>query len=218
MVRKNKYTHTRQYLIEKKQEAEKLLVEAEHRLLAPLSIHDAVKVEEILKDAFIRFSNDVTAEGKRFLERNHDSKRAKRLLGLADELLKKPYADALKNMNYELLANGQLTSRQLLFLMAEFRDIDTAKIVDSKQRSLEGLKVGQEKAAKNKKERAEEYHELWRKWADETLKANPTWNQDRIAKHVLETATKEGHKMANGNPYKVGTIKKKITGHRKALI
>ena len=128
MVRKNKYTHTRQYWIDKKQEAEKLLVEVEHRLLAPLSIHDAVKVEEILKDAYIRFSNDVTVEGKRVLERNQDSKRAKRLLGLADELLKKPYGDALKNINYELLANGQLTSRQLLFLMAEFKGIDTSSM------------------------------------------------------------------------------------------
>ena len=160
---------------------------------------------EISKNLRIEYKEDFSRSDK-------DFDRAMRLLELANESDEIEVTEGTAMLENELQANGALTSRQLFFLIA------ISKVPDFIPRMQKGLKLARVTAAKNKTERAEEYHELWRKWADETLKANPTWNQDRIAKHVLETATKEGHKMANGNPYKVGTIKKKITGHRKALI
>lgn len=156
-------------------------------------------------------SNNLRIEYKEDFNRSDkDFDRAMRLLELANESDEIEVTEGTAMLENELQANGALTSRQLFFLIA------ISKVPDFIPRMQKGLKLARVTAAKNKTERANNYHILWRKWAGETLKVNPTWNQDRIAGFVLETATAQGHKMANGNPYKVGTVFKVITGNRKA--
>ncbi len=54
-----------------------------------------------------------------------DSERAKRLLLTSDELLKLTMPSALAIVESELAKNGQLTPRQLVFLILESKGIDT---------------------------------------------------------------------------------------------
>ena len=74
-----------------------------------------------------------------------------------------------------------------------------------------GLAKGNLAATKIKSENAMKYHILWRQWAIETFTRND-WNYSRVADHVLRTATLAGHKMVNGKPYQVSTIRKRIEG------
>ena len=74
-----------------------------------------------------------------------------------------------------------------------------------------GLAKGNPAASKIKSENAMQYHVLWRQWAIDSFTCND-WDYSRVADHVLKTATRVGHKMANGKPYQVSTILKRIKG------
>ena len=82
----------------------------------------------------------------------------------------------------------------------------------------EGLQKGNPAAAKSKREKSKEYQMLWRKFAIETYIANPLWNLDKIAEHILEISLNCGHRMANGKPYSASYIKSKIYGIEKEAI
>ena len=74
-----------------------------------------------------------------------------------------------------------------------------------------GLAKGNLAASKIKSENAMQYHVLWRQWAIDSFTCND-WDYSRVADHVLRTATRVGHKMANGKPYQVSTIRTHIKG------
>jgi len=100
--------------------------------------------------------------------------------------------------------------------LAFLTDSDLAKQVTKGVKQYQNLAKGNLAASKNKTERANKYHDLWKKWARETWNKNPHWEVTRVADHVLKTANDKSHKMANGNAYKVGTIIKVITGVKKS--
>jgi len=89
--------------------------------------------------------------------------------------------------------------------------------IETAERQKHNLAKGPLVAAKNKAERADKYHNLWREWARDTWKSHPYWEVTRVAKHVHGIATKGGHEMANGNAYAVGTIIREITGIKQSL-
>lgn len=91
------------------------------------------------------------------------------------------------------------------------------KNIKSGESTRKNLAKGNPIASKNKSEKANLYHEDWKKWAKETWIANPFWNTDEVAKHVFNYASKYGHKMANGNPYSISTIKQNIKGVKQSL-
>lgn len=186
-------------------------IELKESLYKKLSVAQAFGAFADVNKSFFELNKHFwTSHSKQQAKLGKDFYRARRLLAFADEFDEIDITEGLTTLENELQTDGALTSRQLFFLIAQ------SKIPDFIPRMQKGLKLARVTAAKNKKERAEKYHADWRKWAGETLKANPTWNQDKIAKFVLETATAQGHKMANGNLYKFGTVFKVITGNRKA--
>jgi len=89
--------------------------------------------------------------------------------------------------------------------------------IETAERQKHNLAKGPLVAAKNKAERADKYHNLWREWARDTWKSHPYWEVTRVAEHVHGIATKGGHEMANGNAYTVGTIIREITGIKQSL-
>lgn len=76
------------------------------------------------------------------------------------------------------------------------------------------LEKGNPAAALSKGKKASVQKKQQREWAIETFMANPYWDYDKTAEHVYKIATKQGHKMVNGNPYELSTIKRAIQGAR----
>jgi hypothetical protein len=101
--------------------------------------------------------------------------------------------------------------------LAFLTDSDLAKQITMGVKQYQNLAKGNLAASKNKTERANKYHDLWKKCAKETWEAHPNWEVTRVADHVLKIANDKNHKMANGNAYKVGTIIKVITGVKQSL-
>lgn len=85
------------------------------------------------------------------------------------------------------------------------------------EKYTENLGLGPAVAAKNKKERTDEYHGLWRKWAEEHIKQHPYSKSGDTAYVVKLKADAKGHTLVNGNLYKVGHIEKVITGTKSAI-
>ncbi len=101
--------------------------------------------------------------------------------------------------------------------LAFLTDANLAKQITMGVKQFQNLAKGNPAASKNKTERANKYHDLWKKWARETWNKNPHWEVTRVADHVLKIANDKNHKMANGNAYQVGTIIKVITGVKQSL-
>lgn len=89
--------------------------------------------------------------------------------------------------------------------------------IQAGERQKQNLAMGNPAASKNKSERASKYHEDWKLWARQTWSQHPYWEVGKVAEHVLQIATQQRHKMANGKPYKVGSILKIITGVKQSL-
>lgn len=106
-------------------------------------------------------------------------------------------------------------------LELEFQRLDilwrTKPLREAEEAKQRALSKGREKASKNKAEKASEYHAKWREWAGETINKNPLWDLEQLAEYVLSVATRQGHKMANGNKYQQSTIKSVIKGVRKLM-
>jgi len=101
--------------------------------------------------------------------------------------------------------------------LAFLTDSNLAKQVTTGVKQVQNLAKGNPAASKNKTERGNKYHDLWKEWARETRDKNPYWEVNKVADHVLKIANDKNHKMANGNAYKVGTIIKVITGVKQSL-
>jgi hypothetical protein len=81
-----------------------------------------------LEEERLRFAASWAETKKSIEELDNDSERAKKLLRFADEFQDISIPDGLKIIEDELRENGALTSRQLLFLIAESLDIDTSSM------------------------------------------------------------------------------------------
>ena len=98
----------------------------------------------------------------------------------------------------------------LALLPPEERDFAIARSELSKYKR--GLRIGNPIAGIKKAKRSKDQKAKWREWAIETFLTNPNWDYSKVADHVRETASRQGHKMSNGKLYESSYIKKSIGG------
>lgn len=87
----------------------------------------------------------------------------------------------------------------------------------SKKVQENALVEGRIKAARNKKDKSEQYHKLWREWATNYLKTHPYTVMKTITDKVKKLADNAGHRMVNNKPYSNAEILKVITGVKNEL-
>ena len=190
-----------------------------------ISAQDKAKLEAAHK-AFAAISatitNAMTTLGETiqscFAPLVRDAQWAKQMIKLLDSLGDESFNIAFQKIQDKIDEGNPLTGRQVAYLIMESRGIDVAaSLRREKKVQLQNLAKGRATARVQKGERAIKYHADWRSWASETWVKNPFWDLDKVAEHVLSVATKEGHKMANGNAYKSSTVKMEIKGVLKSM-
>ena len=96
--------------------------------------------------------------------------------------------------------------------------VDLANKANKHENEISKIKTnlakGNPAASLSKSKKSSAQNNQRREWAIETFMANPYWDYEKTADHVYKIATIHGHKMVNGNPYKISTIKKAIQGTR----
>ena len=153
-----------------------------------------------------------------FAPLTRDAQWAQQMIELLDSLGNESFNDAFQKIQDKIDEDNPVTGRQVVYLIMESRGIDVAAGLRlEKKTQLQNLADGRKMANEKKEKRAIKYHAEWRQWAIDTLQGNPFWDLDKVAEHVLFVATAQGHKMANGNTYKVITIRKEIKGVLKSM-
>lgn len=113
------------------------------------------------------------AETKKNLQEiENDSERAKKLLSFAGEFQDINLSDGLKIIEDELRENGALTSRQLVFLIAEYIDKYQIALIETAKKVIEGCKKNHEALYGTKVEKENE-RAMWQAWVDTEIAKYP---------------------------------------------
>lgn len=75
------------------------------------------------------------------------------------------------------------------------------------------LKKGNPAAALSKSKKSEAQIKQQREWAIDVFRVHPFWSYDQVVEEVFRIVTVH-HKMVNGKPYKLSTVRKAIQGTR----
>ena len=76
------------------------------------------------------------------------------------------------------------------------------------------LEKGNPAAALSKSKKASAQKNQQREWAIDVFRVHPFWSYDQVVEVVFKTVKIQRHEMANGNPYKLSTVRKAIQGTR----
>ena len=84
--------------------------------------------------------------------------------------------------------------------------------VDIFNKFNKNLVKGNPAAALSKSKKAAAQIKQQRDWAIDVFRVHPYWSYDQVVEEVFKMVTIHRHTMANGNPYKLSTIRKAIQG------
>ena len=109
---------------------------------------------------------------------------------------------------------GLLTPFEVELISKANQDKGKLREAERKIRRIKNnLAKGNPAAALSKSKKSEAQIKQQREWAIDVFRVHPFWRYDQVAEEVFRIVTVH-HKMVNGKPYELSTVRKAIQGTR----